>query len=468
MKTTKSLGYNIRKISPIGVLIASLWIGSGSAAFAKAIVVNSPSELLPYLDDDNVDVKLAPGTYSISAADVKKGTFTNPIFTFAGINSTYDFTDVTINFSTDLLTAFGKADVYQVQIVGNHNVLKGLTMVDVGSKNDHPTRRATNLVMDGTHNRVEDFHMTVKGSFPYGYGDAFGKGGKTVIPHQKHSAFLIRGNSNHAKDCTIIHRAYGHAIFTQAAHDALIEGCYVEGEVRSTDDMLAEEGTGSPADKVDFETVWGYRLPSGFMMSLQEAGIRAYNAGETWIDGKEIKRGTHNVTVLNCTIKDMRVGVTLTHATGKKYVEGTTSLGCERGFCIGEGDIVSCQGDAVHGPVFGTDYERDKNCNAEITVLPSHGDYNNNQQLAIVIGSGHNLVFRSLEENPNTNLTIDVSGPYDVVRSRDAANKSARNVEIQNLTDYPLVLGSKSSGTKGTSQGKITDQGSKNNVQQIK
>ena len=81
-----------------------------------------------------------------------------------------------------------------------------LTMVDDGAVTDRPTRRATNVVIDGSENRVEGFHMTIKGSWPYGYGDCFGKGGTdAVIKHYKHSALLIRGTSNHVKNCTLIH-----------------------------------------------------------------------------------------------------------------------------------------------------------------------------------------------------------------------------------------------------------------------
>lgn len=239
-------------------------------------------------------------------------------------------------------------------------------------------------------------------------------------------------------------------------------------ELRSTDDMLAEVGTGSPADEVDFMTIWGYRLPPGFMMSLQEGGIRAYNGGETTIDGQQYQRGTSDVTVLNCTVKNMRTGVTLTHAKGKKYVKGCTTLGCERGFCIGSGEIVDSQGDAMYGPLFGVDYESDRNCTADLTVLPSSGHYNGNQQLAIVIGSGHRLTFRSAESHPNTELSIDVSGAYDVVRSRDAESKLSRHVEINNFTAYPLVLGPQSADTSGRSRGEILDQGSCNYVSPIR
>ena len=49
---------------------------------AQTVTVNSLAELLPYLDDDNADVKLAPGTYSISDFDINQGTFSNPLFVF--------------------------------------------------------------------------------------------------------------------------------------------------------------------------------------------------------------------------------------------------------------------------------------------------------------------------------------------------------------------------------------------------
>ena len=110
----------------------------------------------------------------------------------------------------------------------------------------------------------------------------------------------------------------------QAADEPLIEGCYIEGAMRSTDDMLAETGTGSDGDKAGFMTYFGYKLPPGYMMSMGEGGIRAYNGGETIIDGVEYNRGTSNPTIINCTVKNMRAGVTLTHATGTKYVSGTT------------------------------------------------------------------------------------------------------------------------------------------------
>ncbi|MGJ8654426.1 MAG: hypothetical protein ACSHX8_14290 [Opitutaceae bacterium] len=449
---------------------------------SSAKIVDSLSALKPYLDDDNVHVTLSPGIYTITEEDVNNGLYpdetdilgrVNRVFLlFSGNNSTYDFTGVTLNIETAAFRAEGIRRFIELQIIGNNNVLKNLTMVDVGTVHDAPNDRGTNVVMDGSHNRIEGFHMTIKGSYPYGYGDAFGKGGSTVIKHRKHSALLIRGDYNHIKGCTLIHRSYGHGIFMQAAKNPTIEDCYVEGEVRTTDDMLLEEGTGSPVDLIDFKTIWGYRLPKGYTKSTGEAGIRAYNAGETIIDGVEYSRGTNDVTILNCRIKEMRVGVTLTHATGKKYVEGCEAIGTERGYAIGSGDIVNCSADVQHGPAFGVDYERDSGVNADITILPhgdpSRGNHNGSKHVAYITGKNHNLTFRTTATNFEQELEINVGGDRRIISSVTKVDDyTATNMTINNYTGYPMILGDKSSGIVGVSGGPIEDTGSDNRISAI-
>jgi len=433
-------------------------------SFAQVISVNSLPELLPYLDDDNVEVKVAPATYTITAADIQNGTYGTPRFVFSGDSSTYDFTGVTINFAADVYTS--GYSMSHIQITGNHNVLKNLKMEDMCSKYGTQVEGGVNVIMDGQYNRVEGFHITTRGSYPYGYGDCFGKGGTYTIKHWKHSAFLIRGDYNHALNDTIYHYSYGHCMFMQAASHPTIEGCYLEGETRTTDEMLAEEGTGTAADLIDFYTVWGYRLPSGYTKSTGEAGIRAYNAGTTYINGEEIERGTNDPTILNCYVKDLRVGVTLTHATGTKYVEGVTAIGTERGFAIGSGDIVDCYADAQHGPVFGVDYDSDKNCNAEITVLPYEGEtYNGSKYLAYIRGSNHNITLKSAVDNPDQDLKIEFGGDSRTVgQLAEIENYLAKNVTLNNYTNYPVILNENSDSNTGTSGGMVSDFGTNNSI----
>ncbi|MGQ1909156.1 hypothetical protein ACT3CE_05155 [Marinifilum sp. RC60d5] len=441
-----------------------------------SVKVNSLIDLLPYLKQDNVDVKLAPGIYGITTDDIAKGTFGTTDFEdrakillqFSGNNSTYDFTGVTLTIETGVFKCFGKYRVHELVVTGSNNVLKNLTMIDLGSEQDRPNKGALGVCMDGRDNRIEGFHMTVKGSYPYGYGDAFGKGKRNVIRHYKHSAFLVRGLRNHAKNCHIIHRSYGHAIFMQAASYPTIEGCVVEGKMRKTDDILAE--TSGPAFDVDFMTAWGYKLPAGYMLSLGEAGIRAYNGGKTIIDGKQYKRGTDNPTVLNCTVKHMRTGVTLAHATGKKYVEACVAIGCENGFSLGSGDVVNCKADCAFGPVYASTYESDLGYNADITIIPAIDEYcNGSGCVAYIGGHGHKITLRAGAEAVEKGLSIKVGGDKGNIRLKHGNfpkqnNFKAFSFELNNLTNYPVELSTKSSEVRVKSRGKVFDKGSDNHV----
>ncbi|MHA7944805.1 carbohydrate-binding protein [Formosa sp. 3Alg 14/1] len=468
------------RISSSGLLFGMFFLLS-LTAFSQVTTVSSLTELLPYLKQSNVEVKLKPGVYTVTPEDIQNGLFPDyteflgrknyVLFLVSGNNSTYDFTDVTINVETAVFNAYSGAydNFYEIQTTGNNNVLKNLTLIDLGSVNDYPKNGACNITMDGSYNRIEGFHITAKGSYPYGYGDSFGKGGSYTIKHYKHSAFLIRGESNHAKSNTIIHRTYGHCMFMQAANNPIIEDCYLEGEMRSTDDMLAE--TSGPAFDIDFMTDWGYKLPPGYMKSTGEAGIRAYNAGETIIDGVEYSRGTSNVTVLNCTIKHLRTGVTIAHATGKKYVEGTTAIGCENGFSLGSGDVVDSYADCAFGPVYATTYTTDKNFNAEITIIPAEDPYyNGSGNVAYIGGSNHNITLKSAPGLViDQDLKIKFGGERNHISTQGESLSNqddfyAKNIQINNLTNFAVLLNDQSTNVTGVSGGMVTDLGTDNNV----
>lgn len=447
---------------------------------AQEARVTSLEELKPYLKMNDVNIVLAPGVYTVTAEDVQKGLYqdevkikhlTKVLFLFEGSNSTYDFTGVTIQVDVKVLQAFGDYQIHELQIIGNNNVLKNLTLEDVGSVYEAPTKRATNIVMDGRNNRIEGFHVTTKGSFPYGYGDAFGKGGKVVIKHRKHSGALLRGESNHLKNSSFIHQSYGHCLFMQGANNPIIEGCSIQGEVRSTDEMWLEKGTGSPADKVNFMTVWGYELPKGYMLSTGEAGIRAYNGGETIIDGENYRRGTSNPTIINNTIKFMRTGVTIAHATGKKTVKNCTAIACENGFSLGSGGIAkNCKADCSYGPVYATTYENDKNYDADITILPAtYAYYNGSGSVAYIGGSGHKISFKGTDEVIGEGLKIKVGGSKGNIRLLHGNfphqnDFKASNFKLKNRTNYPVYLSPKSTSVKVKSDGDVEDLGKNNKI----
>jgi len=262
----------------------------------------------------------------------------------------------------------------------------------------------------------------------------------------------------------------------KGSDDTLIDGVYVQGELRSTDDMRDADDprfalADARAESVNFVTEWGYQLPRGYWMSLQEAGIRAYNGGRTVIDGEEYERGANDVTVLNSVVRNTRTGVTLVHATGEKYVENTTVLGVEQGFSIGSGDIVDSYGDANVGPVLSFAYSSSRGTTADITILPTDGARNGWGALAFIGGSDHNITLRSSAGSVNQNLPIVVSGDKHSICHLNGAlanqdNLTVRNTEINNLTNFPLVLNNLAEGTEGQSNGPVSGNTSENSVRQ--
>ncbi|MGD9420365.1 MAG: discoidin domain-containing protein [Verrucomicrobiota bacterium JB025] len=431
-------------------------------AYFITVTVNSPEQLLPYLTQDNVTATLTPGTYTIDADDVQN-TYGTPRFEFRGSNSTYDFTGVTLNFAADIYQS--GLSMSHMQVFGNNNVLKNLRMIDLCDKyGTAGLNGGVNLVVDGESNRIEGFYFEIRGSYPYGYGDCFGKGATYTIKHWKHSGLLVRGNYNHILNCTLMQQSYGHCIFMQAASHPTIEGCYVEAETRTTDDMLAE--TSGPAFDIDFMTVWGFRLPPGYMKATCEGGIRAYNAGNTYVNGVWYSRGTDNPTILNNTLVNTRTGVTLTHASGTKVVSGCTTLGTERGYAIGSGIIENCYSDVKHGPAFGVDYASDSGITADITIIPHEGaHYNGDRHVAYITGSNHKLTFRSTVQNPEQDLQVNMGGDRNIISDSQAVEDyPADNIVINNLTGYPLVLDDNTSANKGQSIGTVTNAGTTNSI----
>jgi hypothetical protein len=446
-------------------------------------LVNSLEEMITAMSQSDVKVALAQGTYAIDESDT--GLFisqtlpgnkaASTLFPINGNNSEYDFRCANIEFDTDLWAQFDRNRVIQLRTLGSSNTIRHLTIEDLGDTS--PTGGALGVIMDGRDNVIEGLIITSRGAQPYGLGDAYGKGRNPILSHEKHSSVLIRGLRNTFKQSTVFNYSYGHSVFMQGSEDTLIDGIYVQGELRSTADMLAADNERfAAADKraaqVDFMTVWGYKLPTGYWMSLQEAGIRAYNGGRTIIDGVEHgPRAAHNVTVLNSVTRHTRTGVTLVHATGTKYVENTTSIGCEQGFSIGSGNIVNSYADADVGPVLTFAYSSDNGTTADITVLPTDGSKNGWGALAFIGGKNHNITLRSAEDSVNQNLEVVVSGDKHSIRHlEDALQSQDQHLlltsEVNNLTQYPMLINDLATGVTGQSNGVISGNTSNNEITQ--
>ncbi|WP_165730764.1 carbohydrate-binding protein [Polaribacter sp. 20A6] len=452
------------------------------------VTVNSLLELRNYLDVDNYEVTLSPGTYTIDASIITSENYansrlyeltggTNVLLAFEGNNNIYNFTGVTINFDTDIHTKAFSGEVFQIQTYGNNNILNDLTMVDDGSKFDMPNHGGVNLVLDGEDNTINNFNMLVKASYPYGFGDTFGKGSGALIKHNKHSGVLIRGTRNTVKNSKIVSRAYGHIMFFQGAIDGLIENCIIEGEMRSTDNMftgddLTDEEFNSVgykrahkvATELDFLSVWGYQLPKGYYKSLNEAGIRAYGSGVTIINGEVIDRNTVTPVVKGCTISGSRAAVTLSQASGKESIIDCIALSNERGFALADGELTNCSADAKYGAALSCD--SNNGITGDLTILPYEGEeMNGSKTLVFLSGKDHNLTIRNAASNtnPDQDLKIKLSGDFTDIGNLDVVDVfEASDITLNNYTNYPLILSSKAANNNGVSGGVVTDYGTNN------
>ncbi|MFR9602377.1 MAG: right-handed parallel beta-helix repeat-containing protein [Rikenellaceae bacterium] len=443
------------------------------------VEVSSLDELMTYLPQDNITLKMAAGEYLITADDIKAGKFTKPfeispgrityaILPFEGNNCTYDFSGVTIGVESGAINSFPGSyfEVSELHMFGNDNVVKNLKLVDRGSVHDFPKCSWVNVIMDGARNRLDGVEINSQGSKPYGYGEVFGKGKDHVIAHKKHCGWLVRGDANHVKDCRIIHHSYGHYLFIQGCDGALIEGVYIEGEVVTTDSILAEEGSGSAADKIGFKTVFGYTLPKGYTLSTGEDGIRTYANGSTMIDGVAVQRPTGgDIVVKDCVVKHARSGISLTEGSGTRYVENCTLIGCQDGYSIRSGGkIVNCRADAAFGPALRFVSSRDRACDIDITITPYEGDKlsgNGSRHLAHIFGSDHKITLRKGEGlEVDDELSIWIGGDsFTIGNLGKDQNFLAPNVTLINETGYRVVVDEDATDTKVTSNGQVVDNG---------
>ncbi len=448
---------------------------------AKKVTVSSLDDLYSYLKKDNINLTMTPGVYRIKASDIKAGKFTTPfeisegrityaLLPFEGNNNTYDLSGVTIEVESAVINSFpGKYfEASELHTFGSNNVIKGVKMVDVGSVHDFPKCSWVNVIMDGENNRLEGVEINTQGSKPYGYGEVFGKGKDHTIAHKKHCGWLIRGTNSHIKECRIIHRSFGHYLFMQAVDGTtIVEDCYIEGEMVSTDKILAEKGTGSAADKIGFKTVFGYILPQGYTLSTGEDGIRTYGSGNTMINGERVKRDTGgHIIIRNTTVKHARTGISLMQGKGTRHVENCTLIGCQDGFSINSGSkIINCRADAEFGPALRYVNDRDRNTEIDLTIMPYKGENrysgNGSKHLVHIFGGGHNVTLRRGEGlKVEQDMVIAIGGDsYTIGNLAKQEAYKAPNITLTNETGYPVVIDKNASNVKVTTNGEVTDNG---------
>lgn len=484
----------------------------------EPIKISTLKEMQKHMKKDNVYVILEKGDYYITAKDVNSGKYpstteivegrkSNALFLVSGNNSTYDFGGATIHIEAKEIfkSSYLVGELSDLHVVGSSNVVTGVTFIDHAGIHDFPQKGCTNVIIDGRDNIVDNIGLQSVGSMPYGYGDIFGKGGGAMIKLKKHCGVLVRGDDNTFQNSKVYHDAFGHCVFMQGAVRPNIINNHISSRMITTAAILAEKGDPkSKANSLNFMTTWGYQMTENlnYTKAVCEAGIRAYNAGNTIIDGVRYSRGVDGPYVAGNFVKDTRVGVTLTHAknhTRRVLVEDCVTLGTERGYAVNDNAIVrNCASDAKYGPAFGVDYPSAKGNIIDITIIDEQSDdyiispydgkkyrtNNGTAHIAYIQGSGHQIKFREgrvkdkkrdiYTNCPDPSVTfcaIDLGGDIRIISNiwkstKDGENapetvnhkpSSLSNTYIANETTLPIRVNENAKGNFIWSVGKVIE-----------
>ena len=418
----------------------------GTASAQNVVKVSSVPELRSAMERSKQHIVMQPGDYEM-------GTQT---FRLSGNNNTIDFTDAYFFW------VVGEVGRGRMSITGNGNTIRngefedvyynGMTEVtDFTAYNQDRDRLAngggSNLSITGDNNRLEGFKMTVRGSYPYGYGAMFGIGKHNAVKLDKHGGIVIKAKNTVLDGVEVQQKAFCHAIFMQSpADNTVIKNCLVEGAVRETNDMYKEADSQSLPYRFDYKMPFSiagerYRsdvpIPRDHVFTITEDGIRIYTGGGS-------------VRVENTTVKKTRGGIRLYLGSGAT-VKNCTAIDCgSTNFNLPKGGtITGSSGNFAYGPLSDFRLGRSKQ-NIDMTILPSPnamGDHN----IADVQGDGHTIVFRR------------APGPIDTTTRPIVVTGS--NSTIRNETEYAIILAPSSSGNTVTSRGKVTDNGKNNKVQ---
>ncbi len=410
--------------------------------------IDSIAELVEAAAMSDVNIKMKPGIYQLSSYLTDEIIRNTPyadsmrrkaMVLFSGSNNVFDLEGVVIEVDTELLSKYD-ASINEFQITGHNNVIKGLTITDIGN---HPptTRGARSFVITGDYNKIDGLTLNMSGSHPLGYGDLLGKGQIKVTRLNKHSGVLIEGLADTLLNCSIRSNSFGHLFFIQGGRDIYFENCYAESSVRSTDDMLAE--TSGVAHEIGFKSVYKNRfgksvITPGYVKSLSECGFRNYGTG-----GPE-KHTTGRVTLVNCKAKNTRIGFAFTRMDGDMVIENCEAIGCEVAYFLAGVDVKASRGDAQNGPLLNMSDLSNRPCNIELALIPTASDYTIHC-LAAIRGNDHKIKLTSYNgevraKGKELPILVGVSSPSANNGFSPMGKAAAANIELVNLTGMPVEI----------------------------
>jgi hypothetical protein len=404
--------------------------------------VSSLAALRAAVQQSYQTITMAPGDYTIEtlSSDLR-------YFPCSGSNNTIVLTDVYIEFPVDATS------MEHFLISGDHNTLvggvfentyaNGMTNVTDFVAYNEDRRNLANgarphIAIKGSGNTVLGTKITVRGSFPYGYGSLFGIGALNTYGLDKRAGIEINGADTTIDGCELQMQVFGHGIYVgEPSANTVVKNTLVEGVVRPSNDILAEGATSLPGQN-DYLDVDGNAIEADEMVPLCEDGIRMYGGGG-------------DLTVENCVVKKMRGGIKLYLSTASS-VTNSTSIDCgDVNYNMSSnGTIVNSIGNFTYGEL--CDFAGDKNGYDAEWTIQSSPDAVGAHNIMDVSGNDHTLVFHR------------VPGPLDIITRAIVVTGS--DSVITNETEYPVVLESTATGNTIISCGTVTDNGSSNTVVQ--
>ena len=420
-------------------------------AQGEAVEIASLKELADYAARSGNTVTMKPGVYKLTdflpleAMAERRARKEFQFIRFSGSGNVFNLDGVTIEVDTALRTAL-RPPIHNNEflISGSKNSIKGLEIRHIG---DATSPAGAMISIAGNGNTLRDCTFHVRGSHPYGYGDLFGKGGPNIINHQKKSGVHITGSNNSLFGCRLFMRSFGHGYYIQQdAANIHFEDCYVEGEMRSTDDMLAE--TSGPAFKVGFRTIaknrqGENRVTPGYMKSLAEDGFRTYAQNA-------------NITFKNCTAKHMRGGFEL-RTKGGVRLENCSAIGNERGFWVSTNAVIlNSRGDAQYGPLL---FAEGDNAMVELELLPAESKMTVHA-LATIYGSGNKVTIKAADKQNRTRpipILIGFGTPGGGEGMSPIPERDARGLIFRNQTTMPISIGVKARDCEIITRGPVQE-----------
>ena len=439
-----------------GVLVIALVLVFNTLN-AREIKINSIDKLIEFASRNGNNITMAPGVYRLTdyyTVDSMKARHERKDFqfiTFSGDDNTFNFNGVDIELDTKLRTALNPPiHTDEFLVTGNNNTFQGLSLRCIGQGT---SPGGTLMQVAGKGNILKDITLYVTGSFPYGYGDLFGKGkaAETTIKHKKHSGLLVTGSNTKLYRCKLYSRSFGHCFFVQQnPQNVYFEDCYAEGEVRSTDDILAEKS--GPAFDVKFKT-WTqnregeYVVTPGYMKSLCEDGFRLYGQSD-------------NIYFKNCTAKNTRGGFEL-RAKGVR-LENCTTIGTERAYWVGDDALVkNCTGDANYGPLM---FVEGSNVDVELILDPAESD-RLVHALVTIQGSNNKVVLKAAKgpkRKKELPVLIGYTHPMHGESMSPFSEAETSGLNLINETGMPIKIGAMAKNCVIKTTGRILENKGKN------